>query len=141
VLAILDTHALLWWFSDDPALGRPARKFISNTANAIVVSAASAWEIATKVRLGKLPSAADRASEFVAYVEREGLELLPISGDHAIRAGLLPGPRKDTFDRRLIAQAQADGMPMVSNDVVLDHYGLRRIRWTLFDAVQKCFRC
>jgi PIN domain nuclease of toxin-antitoxin system len=127
VRALLDTHALLWWLSDDPALSRPARKFISETENAAVVSAASAWEIATKVRLGKLPSAADLASDFVAYLEREGFEVLPISADHAIRAGLLPGPHKDPFDRMLIAQAQADSMPVVSNDVVFDDYGVRRI--------------
>lgn len=125
--ALLDTHALLWWLSDDPALSRPARKFIAGTENAAVVSAASAWEIATKVRLGKLPSAAELASDFVAYLEREGFELLPISADHAIRAGLLPGPHKDPFDRMLIAQAQADSMPVVSNDVVFDDCGVRRI--------------
>jgi len=57
--ALLDTHALLWWLSDDPALTRTARKIISETNNTLVVSAASAWEIATKVRLGKLPTATD----------------------------------------------------------------------------------
>jgi PIN domain nuclease of toxin-antitoxin system len=127
VRALLDTHALLWWLSDDPALSRPARKFISETKNSAIVSAASAWEIATKVRLGKLPSSADLAADFVGYLEREGFELLPISHDHAIRAGLLPGPHKDPFDRMLIAQAQAESMPVVSNDVVFDAYGVRRI--------------
>ena len=117
--ALLDTHALLWWLSDDPALSPPTRRLIGGNENAAVVSAASAWEIATKVRLGKLPSAAELASDFVAYLEREGFELLPISADHAIRAGLLPGPHKDPFDRMLIAQAQADSMPVVSNDVGL----------------------
>ena len=125
--ALLDTHALLWWLSDDPALSRPARKFIAETKNSAIVSAASAWEIATKVRLGRLPTAADLAADFVGYLEREGFELLPISPDHAIRAGLLPGPHKDPFDRMLIAQAQAESMPVVSNDLVFDSYGVRRI--------------
>jgi len=127
VRALLDTHTLLWWLSDDPALSRPARKFIAEIKNSAIVSAASAWEIATKVRLGKLPTAVDLAADFVGYLEREGFELLPISPDHGIRAGLLPGPHKDPFDRMLIAQAQAESMPVVSNDLVFDSYGVRRI--------------
>ena len=125
--ALLDTHALLWWLSDDPALSDPARKFISVTKNAVVVSAASAWEIATKVRLGKLPSGADLAADFAGYLEREGFELLSISSDHAIRAGLLPGPHKDPFDRMLVAQAQAENLPIISNDLIFESYRVRRI--------------
>lgn len=125
--ALLDTHALLWWLSDDPALSKPARKFITETQNTVIVSTASAWEIATKVRLGKLATAAELAADFVGYVEREGFELLPISPDHAIRAGLLPGPHKDPFDRMLVAQAQAEGLPVVTNELIFDAYGVRRI--------------
>lgn len=123
----MDTHALLWWLSDDPALSRRARSFISETKNTIIVSAASAWEIATKVRLGKLPSGADLAADFALYLEREGFELLSISSDHAIRAGLLPGPHKDPFDRMLVAQAQAEHLSIISNDLVFDVYHVRRI--------------
>jgi PIN domain nuclease of toxin-antitoxin system len=125
--ALLDTHALLWWLADDPALSRPAKNFISETKNAVIVSAASAWEIATKVRLGKLPSGAELAADFVGYLEQEGFELLSISSDHAIRAGLLPGPHKDPFDRMLVAQSQAEHLPIISNDPVFDAYGVRRI--------------
>jgi PIN domain nuclease of toxin-antitoxin system len=125
--ALLDTHALLWWLSDDPALSRPARSFIAETKNSAIVSAASAWEIATKVRLGKLSSAAELAADFAGYMEREGFESLAISPDHAIRAGLLPGPHKDPFDRMLVAQAQAESLPVLSNDQVFDAYGVRRI--------------
>jgi PIN domain nuclease of toxin-antitoxin system len=127
VRALLDTHALLWWLSDDPALSKPARKFIAETKNTVIVSAASAWEIATKVRLGKLSTAVELAADFVGLVGREGFELLPISPDHAIRAGLLPGPHKDPFDRMLIAQAQAEGVPLVTNELIFDAYGVRRI--------------
>jgi PIN domain nuclease of toxin-antitoxin system len=127
VRALLDTHTLLWWLADDPALSKPARKFIAETKNTAFVSAASAWEIATKVRLGKLATAAELAADFVVIVGREGFELLPISPDHAIRAGLLPGPHKDPFDRMLIAQAQAEGVPVVTNELVFDTYGVRRI--------------
>jgi PIN domain nuclease of toxin-antitoxin system len=127
VRALLDTHALLWWLSDDSALSQPARKFIAETRNTAVVSAASAWEIATKVRLGNLPTAAELAADFVGYLEREGFELLPISVEHAIRAGLLPGTHKDPFDRMLIAQAQAEGIPLITNELAFDTYGVRRI--------------
>jgi PIN domain nuclease of toxin-antitoxin system len=127
VRVLLDTHALLWWLSDDLALSRLARKHIADTNNDVIVSAASAWEIATKVRLGKLVGAAELASDFVGYLEREGFGLLSISADHAVRAGLLPGPHKDPFDRMLIAQAQADGLPIVSGDRVFDDYGVRRV--------------
>jgi PIN domain nuclease of toxin-antitoxin system len=125
--ALLDTHALLWWLSDDAALSNRARKFIANTQNSPIVSAASAWEIGTKVRIGKLPSAVNLAANFEGYLEREGLELLSISPDHAIRAGLLAGLHKDPFDRMLIAQAQAEGIPVITNDRVFDDYGVHRI--------------
>lgn len=125
--ALLDTHALLWWLSDDPALGKAARKFIAETRNTVVISATSAWEIATKVRVGKLPTGADLAADFVGYLEREGFELMAISAEHAIRAGLLAGSHKDPFDRMLIAQAQAEGLLIVSNELVFDEYGVRRI--------------
>ncbi len=125
--ALLDTHALLWWFADDPELTKAARKIIATTNNAIFVSAATAWEIATKVRLGKLSTAADLVANFLAHLDREGFQTLAISADHAIRAGLLPGPHRDPFDRMLIAQAQAENMPIVSNEVLFDSYGIRRI--------------
>jgi len=125
--ALLDTHALLWWLSDDPSLPRAARKFIAETKNTLIVSAASAWEIAIKVRLRKLPTATDLAADFSGLVQREGFELLAISAEHGIRAGLLPGPHRDPFDRMLIAQAQAENMPIVSNEASFESYGVRRI--------------
>jgi PIN domain nuclease of toxin-antitoxin system len=125
--ALLDTHTLLWWLADSPLLTKPARKILAEAKNSIFVSAASAWEIATKVRLGKLPTAADLVADFLRQLEQEGFEMLPISGDHAIRAGLLPGSHKDPFDRMLIAQAQAENLAIVSNEVVFDSYGVRRI--------------
>jgi PIN domain nuclease of toxin-antitoxin system len=124
---LLDTHALLWWLTDDLALGRRARAAIGNTANTVVVSAASAWEIATKFRIGKLPGAAEVATAFADHVAREGFETLAISVDHALRAGQLPGAHKDPFDRMLIAQCQAEHLVLASNEEVFDSYGVRRI--------------
>ena len=124
---LLDTHALLWWLSDDPALTRRARKIIAETKNTLIVSAASAWEIAIKVRLGKLPPAADLAADFSGLIEREGFQSLAISAEHGIRAGLLLGPHKDLSDRMLIAQAQAENIPIISNEASFGSYGVRRL--------------
>ena len=125
--ALLDTHALIWWFSDDPLLSQAVRGFIADTDNTLVVSAASAWEIAIKYQHGKLRRVADLISDFSGRIEREGFPLLPISAEHGIRAGLLPGPHKDPFDRMLIAQSQAENMPIISNETVFDGYGVRRL--------------
>lgn len=127
VRLLLDTHALLWWLSDDAALPQSVRRVIARKTNSIVVSAASAWEIATKVRLGKLDSATELAHDFTAYLARESFESLSVSVEHGMRAGLLPGPHQDPFDRMLIAQAQAEKLPIVSNEKAFDNYGIRRI--------------
>lgn len=125
--ALLDTHALLWWLSDDARLTNSAREIIAEGRNVLFVSAASGWEIATKVRLGKLPSAADLVADFPGRIDREGFQILAITGEHAVRAGLLAGAHKDPFDRMLIAQAQAENMPIVSNERLFDTYGVRRL--------------
>ena len=91
------------------------------------MSAASAWEVAIKYQLGKLRKVADLVSDFSGRVEREGFELLPISAEHGIRAGLLPGPHKDPFDRMLIAQSQAENIPIITNEKVFEAYGVRRL--------------
>ena len=124
---LIDTHALLWWFNDDPSLSTAARKSMAETSNVLLVSAASAWEIATKVRLGKLPGAEELASDFQGFMLREGFTMLDITANHAIRAGLLPGPHKDPFDRMLISQAQAESVPVVTNEPIFEAYGVRRI--------------
>ena len=124
---LIDTRALLWWLSDDPSLSPAARKAMAETSNVLLVSAASAWEIATKVRLGRLPGAEGLAADFQGFMRREGFRTLDISADHGIRAGLLPGPHKDPFDRMLISQAQAENVPIVTNERVFDGYGVRRL--------------
>lgn len=123
----MDTHALLWWVTDDPALPQLARKYIRARANTILVSAASAWELATKVRLGKLPEGAQLAQRFEDFLASELFDPLPITVAHASRAGLLPGPHRDPFDRMLIAQSQAENLPIISADLVFDLYKVRRL--------------
>jgi PIN domain nuclease of toxin-antitoxin system len=125
--ALLDTHTLIWWLSKDAALPVSARRVIADMRNTLMVSAASAWEIAMKYNLGKLPGAGSLVSDFGTQMEREGFELLSISAEHAIRAGLLPGPHRDPFDRMLIAQAQAENLPIVSNEKAFEPYGVRRL--------------
>jgi PIN domain nuclease of toxin-antitoxin system len=124
---LLDTHTLLWWLTDDASLSAAARKHIARANNTVLVSAVSAWEIATKARLGKLPGAEDLAADFAGFLARERFDPLPISVEHGIRAGLLPGPHKDPFDRMLAAQSQAENLPIISNDTVFDAYHIRRV--------------
>jgi PIN domain nuclease of toxin-antitoxin system len=124
---LLDTHTLLWCFNASPSLSLKARRLIQDGNNEILVSAASAWEIATKVRLGKLPTGEELLNKFDSYLSRLGCETLPISLQHAVRAGTLPGEHRDPFDRMLIAQAQAENLPLVSNDRIFDAFHIQRI--------------
>jgi PIN domain nuclease of toxin-antitoxin system len=124
---LLDTHALLWWLTEDSSLTSAARNAIAHRSNTILVSAASAWEIATKVRLGRLEAATEVAADFSNYLANERFETLPISVEHGIRAGTLAGSHQDPFDRVLIAQAQAERLAIVSNETLFESYGVRRI--------------
>jgi PIN domain nuclease of toxin-antitoxin system len=124
---LLDTHCLLWWFGDDPLLSARARKLVASGSNQVLVSAASAWEIAIKFRIGKLPGAEELVADFSGFLSRERFEHLPISIEHGVRAGLLPGSHRDPFDRMLIAQSLAENLPIVSNDTVFDDYHIRRL--------------
>jgi len=123
---LLDTHALIWWMTENPSLPESVRRLLVDKRNTVVVSAASAWEMATKVRLGRLPAASDITRNFQEYLSQAGFESLPVSAAHGIRAGLLPGPQRDPFDRMLIAQAQAENLTVVSNELAFDSYGIRR---------------
>ncbi len=123
---LLDTHALLWAAYHKELLSPRARRSIQSQRNEIFVSAASAWEIATKFRLGKLPFARDLVEDFVPTVTSAGYFLLTISVEHALRAGRLPAVHKDPFDRMLAAQAIHEDLLLLSNDAQLDVFGVRR---------------
>jgi len=126
VNVLLDTHVLLWWLEGGMRLSRRARNVIQNQKTTVLVSAASAWEIAIKSHMGRL-EAGPLVIDFRAEIEEEGFGELPIYSQHAIRAGLLRGKHKDPFDRMLVAQAQAESLVMVSRDELFDQYGVRRI--------------
>ena len=123
---LLDTHALLWWLDGDRRLSLRARRAIGNDSHAILVSAASAWEITTKARLGKLPGAIDVAADVAGCIASQGFSALDITVLHAQRAGGLAGEHRDPFDRMLIAQGQLEDVAIISNDEVFDRYGVRR---------------
>jgi PIN domain nuclease of toxin-antitoxin system len=127
VRLLLDTHALLWWLDGDRRLPKKARTAIADEDNVVVVSAASAWEITTKSRLGKLPGADAVAADVVGSVSSQGFSSLDITLLQAQRAGRLPGAHRDPFDRMLIAQAQLEDLTLASNDVVFDAYGVSRL--------------
>jgi PIN domain nuclease of toxin-antitoxin system len=124
---LLDTHTFLWWLADDPNLSAAARAAIAEPTARVHVSAASAWEITTKHRLGKLPGAAVVAADVAAEIVAEAFIELPVTVLHAQQAGALQGSHKDPFDRMLIAQVLHEGMTLVSNETVFDDYGVARL--------------
>lgn len=124
---LLDTHALLWWILDSKDLSRKARSALTLLGNEVYVSAATAWEIATKSRLGKLPAADPFVHSIGDSLHKLGFQELAISVDHTQRAGLLPGNHRDPFDRLLIAQAMAENLILISNEMVFDEYHVQRL--------------
>ena len=124
---LLDTHALLWWLAGDEALSGTARGAIGDPDNEIFVSAAAAWEIATKYRLGRLPGAAIVAADIVGALASQGFIELPLNIRDGQTAGGLPAIHKDLFDRMLIAQAIAADMVIVSNEGLFNAYGVPRL--------------
>lgn len=124
---LIDTHTLLWWSAGSDALSLRAREAIADETNDVFVSAATAWEIVTKHRLGKLPGATAIAVDVGAYVADQGFLELAISLDHGQVAGALPGPHRDPFDRMLIAQATRENLVLVSNETAFDAYGVKRL--------------
>jgi PIN domain nuclease of toxin-antitoxin system len=128
VRLLLDTHAFLWWVFADPKLSRAARTAISDEAqNSVFVSAASAWEITTKYRIGKLSGARVVAEDVSGVITAEGFNPLAVSVLHAERAGGLAGDHRDPFDRMLIAQAISEDLSLVSNERVFEAYGVKRL--------------
>ncbi len=124
---LLDTHAFIWWLSDNKLLSAPAHEAVAEPANVVFVSAASAWEIATKRRIGKLPLANRLVGKLGRVLAREQFLELPIALAHAEIAGALPGAHRDPFDRMLIAQAISEDLTLVSNERLFDAFGVARL--------------
>jgi len=124
---LLDTHTLLWWLAGDKQLSPAARWAVEDKDNPVYVSAASAWEVTTKHRLGRLPKLGSLGTDFAGEITRQGFLELPITLDDGQRAGALPGDHRDPFDRMLIAQAKAHDLALVSNETAFDKYRVIRI--------------
>ena len=122
---LLDTHALIWWFLDDARLSSTINEHLDDPNVEVFVSAATAWEMATKSRSGKLREAAAIVPDLPSLIRRCHFTPLPVSVEHGHRAGLLPGDHKDPFDRMLAAQAIIEDMGLVTVDQALARLGAR----------------
>ena len=127
MIYLLDTHTFLWWLDGDSALSVTAKRAIADDSNDVFVSAASAWEIATKHRLGKLPGAAEIVTDIEGAIAGLSFIALPIKVVHGQAAGELPGPHRDPFDRMLIAQAMIERLVLVTNEHTFNSYGVARL--------------
>jgi PIN domain nuclease of toxin-antitoxin system len=121
---LLDTHALLWWLFADRRLSRKAKALLREPATSVVVSSASAWEIATKYRLGRIDAAKPLMDDFGGWISRAGFVELPMTSRHAVRAGQWGVSHRDPFDRMLAAQSELEELPLVSRDPVFADFGL-----------------
>jgi PIN domain nuclease of toxin-antitoxin system len=119
---LLDTHALLWWAMNDKALSRKVRRLIEDDRASILVSAATAWEIATKVRLKRLHWSGGDSVE--SYCRSQRFELLPVTSAHGERAGSWVQVHGDPFDRMLAAQSAIEGIPLATNDAKIAAFGV-----------------
>lgn len=116
---LLDTHALVWWLLDEPALPKRVAGALRAAGNEIFVSSASAWEIATKYRLGRMPQAESLLHGFSEILDQQRFSALPVTVEHALAAGLLKADHADPFDRMLVAQARLEGLRLVTGDQTL----------------------
>ena len=119
---LLDTQAFLWWLSDDPRLGKKARRQIADCKNEIFLSVASLWELTIKVSLGRFDVTGDFEVWVLAQLARNRFEILPIQLAHVLALSRLPSHHKDPFDRILIAQAIGEAMPLLTVDADIARY-------------------
>ncbi len=119
---LLDTHTFLWWISNDTRLSSRAREIISNGNNELLLSAASGWEIAIKVRLGRLQLPYEPERFIPEQLVINAIQSLPIKISHALHTYSLPIYHRDPFDRIIIAQAQLEGLPILTSDPQIAKY-------------------
>jgi PIN domain nuclease of toxin-antitoxin system len=125
--ALLDTHAFLWWITDDPRLSPQVRKIIGEGTNELFLSAASGWEIAIKAQLGRLELSGDLVGFISRQLHLNALQSLPIQMSHAVHVHTLPGLHRDPFDRLLVAQSQLENLPILTADPQIARYSVTTI--------------
>ena len=125
--ALLDTHTFLWWVLDIPRLSAESRAILEDGANELLFSAASAYEIALKARSGRLTLPDSPEAYVPDRLITNGFSRLPIDLAHALRAGTLPWIHRDPFDRLLVAQAQIEGLAILTADPVISRYDVETI--------------
>ncbi len=111
----------MWWIFDDPKLCDISRQILKNPAHKIYVSSASAWEISTKYRIGKMPEAKQLLSNYEELLNKMGFSQLSVTTAHALRAGQLKIKHRDPFDRMLMAQAELESIPVITYDKAFQH--------------------
>lgn len=126
---LLDTHVLLWALATPDKLSTAARSLLEHPQTELLVSAVSAWEIATKHRLGKLPAAEPIISSYAAHLITLGARELPVTSAHALAAGSFAVDHRDPFDRMLAAQAIIEGVPLITNDPAMAMFSGLMTRW------------
>jgi PIN domain nuclease of toxin-antitoxin system len=123
---LIDTHVFLWFIFDDPQLTIVARSLIEDGDNDVFLSVASAWEMAIKAGMGRLPLTQPVGVFIPEQMQRTGIQLLPISMKHALHVAGLSPHHRDPFDRLLISQSLLEAIPIVSIDAKFDAYGVDR---------------
>lgn len=124
---LLDTHAFLWWIMDDSRLSSVARQHIEDGRNEVLISAATAWEIAIKCQLDKLTLPAKPEQFVVEHIASNSFSALPITLSHALHVYELPLLHRDPFDRMLVSQCQLEKLPMLTTDDLVIQYGIETI--------------
>jgi PIN domain nuclease of toxin-antitoxin system len=124
---LLDTNAFLWWAAGSRKLSRTVIQMIEDQDTEVWVSAASAWEISTKVRIGKLPEGEWMAGQFRRILQSQTFRELPISVEHADLAGAIPSNHRDPFDRMLAAQCRIENLSIATNDDALKSLGVNAV--------------
>ena len=124
---LLDTHAFVWFIAGSPNLSPSARALVEDPTNDKVVSAAGLWELAIKVSIGRLHLAAPFEVLIPDQIKRNGFEVLGVEVRHTAVVVSLPFHHRDPFDGLLVAQALAEGMPIISADSALDAYAITRL--------------
>ena len=119
---LLDSHALLWWWFDPDRLSQQVRSLLLDPSNTVLVSAASVWELSLKHHQGKLPELTAAIADLPGLLQADGFQPLPISIAHGLRAGGYSQSHRDPFDRMLAAQAQLEGLVLMTADAQLSNF-------------------